>query len=420
MTTTLRSMFDSLFNRDFVLQTARWVGAVERVRTLHPADVLLALVCCAVGDEERSIATARRQLLGITGEIPEESSFYERLTPGMAGLAWLLFLRTVTRANRVQRKKIACALGLSLRDVRAVDATVVTLPSRAAAKLPSTDSKLGGFKITATLSLIEDVLLSAHFTDARQHDRKAFELPDKFVGVLFLMDRGYADHRLFADIDDGSGYFIIRLKDCSAPTVRTIRSGLAKIHCGKPMDRHLPFHGVVDLDASFTVRGGQRRIFRVVGIPVLVKKKGESELQYVWLATNLPAHRVAADTVGTIYRLRWSVENLFRTLKTVGRLDQLRSGKLEVIQVFVGATLLGLALAQAICALMRAARPGVEPSLGRVLALLLAHLPYLIHLPPEQLPMQLHRFTAALWREGVNPNPGRPFAWQRHLSTVGE
>jgi hypothetical protein len=415
--TTLSSLFARLFDRDALLARARRLGALRRVRALHPHDMLLALVRCAVGDEHRSVATARRQYQDLTGFMPEESSFYDRITPSFATLAWDTFLRTMAQANRVQRREVARALGVRVRDVRVVDASVVTLPNRAAAHYPSTDSKHGGFKVTATLSVLEDLLLTAHVTDARRHDRKAFELPAETRGVLWLKDRGYSDHRLFAQIDDGGGSFIIRLKSSSAPVITAIRSGLAKRHRGERLERHLPVHGVVDVDARFTVGRGSR-VFRVVGIPVAKNKRGEPD--WIWLATNLPV-RVAAATVGAFYRLRWAVENLFRVLKSVGRLDELRSGKPAIVRTFIAATLIGLALSQAICAAMRAARPACEPSLHRVFALLLANFASLrAAAANRQLRPTLQQFIDALWREGVNPNPGRPYARRRHLAAVGK
>jgi hypothetical protein len=143
---TLMPVFARLFDRDALLLEARRLGAVKRDRRLHVWDVLLAMVLCAVGDEHRS-ATARRQFFDLTGFMPEESSFYDRHTPAFADLAWQQFLRVVASANRVQRRRVAKALGVHVRDVRVVDASVVTLPARAAAHFPSTDSKHGGFKL---------------------------------------------------------------------------------------------------------------------------------------------------------------------------------------------------------------------------------------------------------------------------------
>jgi len=418
MSITLTALFVALFDRARLLARARQLKALIRLKLLHPADVLLALVQSSIGDERPSIATARRHFEVITGFMPEESTFYERLNPGLADLGWGTFLGALAKANRVQRREVARTLGMRVRDVRAVDASVVTLPARAAAQFPSTDSRLGGFKITAALSILEELLVSVHVTDARQHDRKALGLPQAVRGVLWLMDRGYADHRLFAHIDDGHGLFIIRLKTSSQPVIRTIRSGVAKCHLRQRLDGDIPVFGVVDLDADFTVGRSDARRFRVVGIPVASNRHGKPD--WIWLATNLPP-TVAAPVVGAFYQLRWSIETLFRALKSVGRLDSLPSGNPDVIRVFIAATLIGLVLSQSICAAMRAERPRCEPSLLRVYALLLQNLTCLAAAHRAgRLAAALAVFIAALWREGVNPNPGRRYAAIRHLSSVGE
>lgn len=416
--TTLTPVFARLFDRDGLLREARRLGAVKRDRMLHVWDVLLAMVRCAVGDEHRSVATARRQFFDLTGVMPEESSFYDRFTPAFADLAWQTFLRVLARANHVQRKAVAKALGVHVRDVRVIDASVVTLPARAAKHFPSTDAKHGGFKLTATLSVLEDLLVHAHVTDARRHDRKAFELPAEYRGVLWIADRGYCDHALFAKIADGEGTFLIRLKTSSKPTLTAIRSGIAKCHRRESLTPDVPVWGVVDVDARFQIGRNKSREFRVVGIPVAQRKDGEPG--YIWLATNLPP-RVAAATVGAFYRLRWAVENLFRVLKSVGRLDEVRSGKPAVIRAFIAATLVGWALTLAICAAMRIERPRCEPSSYRVFALLLANLGSLVDAASagrRSFRDRLAAFVAALWREGVTPNPGRPYARERHLATV--
>ena len=418
MLTTLTALFSTLFDRDAVLLRARELKAVQRVKELHPADMLLAIVRSSVGDEHPSLATARRQLHTATGYMPEESSFYTRITPGLGDLGWDLFLRALSKANRVQRQSVAKVLGMRVRDVRAIDGSVILLPKRASPFLPSTDSKHGGFKITATLSVVEDLLLSVHITDAKQHDRKAFALPKAVRGVLHLMDRGYSDHGLFAQIADGKGFFAIRLKSSSRPVIESIRGGLAARHLGEPLSRELPIYGVVDLDAQFNIRGAAARIFRVVGIPVAKNKAGKAD--WIWIATNLPED-VAATTIGTFYRLRWLIETLFRALKGIGRLDELQTANPAIIKTFITATLVGLVLSECICTAMRVKRPGCDPSLLRVFALFLANLTRLAAaFATDRFEDEIERFCVALWREGVNPNPGRPYARERHLAAVGE
>jgi hypothetical protein len=71
--------------------------------------------------------------------------------------------------------------------------------------------------------------------------------------VLWIADRGYSDHKLFAEIADDHGYSLVRLKTSSLPTLARIRSGVAKAHLDEPLTPELPVLGVVDVDARFEV-----------------------------------------------------------------------------------------------------------------------------------------------------------------------
>jgi putative transposase len=419
MDTTIENTLRQIFSRDEVLNWARTTGAVERLRDVHPADLAAALVSCVLGDEERSIATARRQFNRISGLMPEESSFYDRFNSGLAALMKFLWLRALAHCKRGQRRRLARVLGVGIDDLRVVDATQAKLPARARETYPSTHMVRGGFKLTATLSLVQDVLVSARLTDARQHDRKAFRLGDDVQGVLHLFDRGYCDHHLFDDIDRAGGFFLVRLKGSSIPRLRGVRSGLGRKHIGQRLDDALPYRGIVDVDADFNLGGGKARTFRMVSIPVRCRKKGRMRTTYVEFVTNLTAERFSAEAIGELYRLRYAVETFFKILKTVGRFDQIQSEKPAIVEAFAFATLLGVTIAHGVCAAMRTERPRIEPSPFRVALVTLGYLPSLIRaLQTDNLDTILAQFIRALWREGVNPNPGRPYATTRHVVSV--
>jgi putative transposase len=408
----MRRLFTTVFDSTEVLSRARQLGAVQRLRDIHPAELCLALTHCAMGDETRSIATARRDFAELTGFMPEESSFYDRFNEGLVALLKELFGSALQATTRQQREVLAAGLeGSGIVDVEAIDATQIMLPASASEVMPSTCADQGGVKLTATLSVLHQTISSVSITDAKTHDRKALKLPRWLHGRLLLLDRGYADHRLWADIEDRQGYFLTPLKTTTMPLIERVRSGVGRGHVGEVLWGGLRYWNVVDVDASFKVRGRGRRQFRVVRV------RGDHELPDgkveavdLWLVTNLPAAVLSAEQLATIYRLRWEVEVLFRTLKMVGRLDHLRSANPNVVQAFIYATLLGMVLAHNICAMMRRTHPRLEPSPYRVLALLLLKLPAIVAaLGTRALPGILRTFLTALWREGINPNPGRPY-----------
>ena len=421
MLTTLRQMFTNTFNKNDVLGLARDVGALRRLRDIHPADFALAITHCAMGDETRSIATARRAFFTNTGFMPQESSFYDRFTAGSVALMKRLFERALASTTRERRAALAAALkGSGLVDIEAIDGSQITLPASAAEVCPSTSPDHGGVKLTAALSVLYQTISAITLTDAKTHDRKALQLPRWLHRRLLLLDRGYADHRLWATIEERKGSFLTPLKCTTMPRIVAIRSGVGKAHLGKVFSGDLRYWQTVDVDAEFQVRKRGRRTFRVLRVPVWSDSpNGGWEQTDLWFVTNLSPELFSPEQIATIYRCRWEVEQLFRTLKMVGRLDHLRSSNPDVIHTFIYATLLGMVLAQDICALMRQRRPNTEPSPYRVAALLLMFLPSIIAtLGTRRLSPVLNAFQAALWREGVNPNPGRPYrstAYAREL-----
>ncbi len=234
MLTTMRRLFTTVFDSEDVLSRARQLGAVQRLRDIHPAELCLALTHCAMGDETRSIATARRDFAELTGFMPEESSFYDRFNEGLVALLKELSGRALQATTRQQRELLAAGLeGSGIVDVEAIDATQIMLPASASEVMPSTRADQGGVKLTATLSVLHQTISSVSITDAKTHDRKALKLLRWLHGRLLLLDRGYADHRLWADIEDRQGYFLTLLKTTTMPLIERVRSGVGRGHVGE-------------------------------------------------------------------------------------------------------------------------------------------------------------------------------------------
>jgi hypothetical protein len=108
--------------------------------------------------------------------MPEESSFYDRFTPGQVALMKGMFERALTSATREHRAALAGALaGSGLVDVEAIDGSQITLPASATDEFPSTCDAHGGVKLTATLSVLFQTVTGITLTDAKTHDRKALK-----------------------------------------------------------------------------------------------------------------------------------------------------------------------------------------------------------------------------------------------------
>ncbi len=209
----------------------------------------------------------------------------------------------------------------------------------------------------------------------------------------------------------------------------SIRRGLADGYIGERLSNDLAFEREVDLDAEFRMPDGSSRTFRFVRLVVPVQRPdGTTEDVVLRFVTNLSAEQFSVEELATLYRFRWQIERLFMVLKTVGRLDHLQTGKPHIIEAFLYAALLGVVLAMHVCGWMRQTRPEREPSLHRVTALVIGYLPKLaMAMATHQYDRAFREFRAALWREGTNPNPGRPYtgelyefdlAWQAIVRRV--
>lgn len=405
--------FKTLFGCDYVLQMARETKAIKRLRDVHPLDFCVALIASASGDEYRSIATARRKFQKISHVFLEESSFYQHFNDGMVKLLRQLFSQALNMIPEMQHSALVEALGgKGIVDLLVMDASQVLLNKKAAAVLPSTSEEHGGFKLTVTMSLMLQTIQRVVVSAARPHDSQFVKLDRWMHGQLMLFDRGYFAYDFFQQIIERKGFFVSRFKTNSRPVISAIRSGLGKTHLGQKWSLDLPFRGLVDLDVEAKTKSGETVKLRLVRTHVASMRQDNNDVPVdAWLVTNLSFEKFSANDIGVLYRMRWAIEILFRQLKTVGRLDQLNSEKMPVIMSFLYATLIAALLSREICAQMRKNRPTHEPSEQRVMQMLVANLPELVAALPTKSTRCKRRvfeyFEQALWREGLNPNPGR-------------
>ena len=211
------------------------------------------------------------------------------------------------------------------------------------------------------------------------------------------------------------------LKKNFRPRIICIRSGLDPSYLGESFRSDLPFEGDVDVDVAFKMPGGGEREFRVVRFVVGFQQVNNSEEPVdVLFVTNLSYEQFTVEQLATLYRFRWEVERLFAIAKGVCRLDHLRSGNKDVVEAFVYASLLAVVLGLRVCSWMRGQRPRCEPSAWRVTTLVLEWLPEIARTVgrPESW-LTFNALEAALWREGVNPNPGRKYTATQYTFELG-
>jgi len=74
---------------------------------------------------------------------------------------------------------------------------------------------------------------------------------------------------------------------------------------------------------------------------------------YHWYITNLPVNTVRAEDIGKLYAARWTIELLFRELKSSYQMESIPSSKSHVVEAFVYASLLTLLASRALLLAIR-------------------------------------------------------------------
>lgn len=348
-----RAVLRKLFPTARLKKIAHESGAVVRNRKVKIEALFWTVVLGFGIGRERTIAGLRRAYEKTTGQRIEESSFYNRFTPGLVKM-----LKQATAEAFVQSLGIGRALKGHLavfRDVVLTDSTVVRLHDFLQKVYPAcrTNHTLAALKAHAIMSVTGAGKQSVKITSERCHDGPVFRVGQWIAGTLLLFDLGYYRFQLFSCIRRNGGYFVSRLKTSANPRIVELN----RAHRGRAV--HVVGEKLRDvvgrlqrevLDVMVEVRfqrriyAGRRRYdveaFRVVGV------RDEATGNYHLYITNLPPELLSAEDIQSTYALRWEVELLFKEWKRHYRLGDMPSRKKVVVEALLYASLLTLVVSR--------------------------------------------------------------------------
>jgi IS4 transposase len=320
---------------------------------------LFWVVVLGVGSGERSFAELRRSYEKVTGKKISASSFYNRFTP-----AFTRFLRELLSVGLAKLNR--CTEGAStvlgeIREILCVDSTIVRLHDALAARWPAcrTNHTLAAVKLHTVLNVYGKGPHRVKITSERVHDGPVLRAGRWVQSRLLLFDLGYFRYSLFAAIERHGGFFLTRLKDNANPTL--VR--LHRRHRGRAVAvEGLCLHqirsrlrrAVLDAEAEICFQkrryaGRQSRAtlrVRIIGL------WDESHSMYHWYITNLPVE-IQAEEIGKLYSARWTIELVFRELKSCYQLESIPSRKSHVVEAFLYASLLTLLASRALLLAVR-------------------------------------------------------------------
>lgn len=358
--TPLRSALSRMFPASLLERLARETGTVRRRRRVDPVKLFWVVVLSRGSGGERSIADLRRTYERVTGEHVSASSFYNRFTPAFTRFLRELLAVGLAKLNRCA-EGAAAVLG-EIQEILCVDSTVVRLHDALAGCWPAcrTNHTLAAVKLHTVLNVRGTGPQRIKITSERVHDGPVLRAGHWVKGRLLLFDLGYFRYSLFAAISQQGGFFLTRLKDNANPILQCLHRrhrgrAVAVEGMGLRDIRSRLRRAVLDAEAQISFKrrqyAGRRRTatmqVRIVGL------WDEQRGIHHWYITNLPADKVKAEDIGRLYAARWTIELLFRELKSSYQLESIPSSKRHIAEAFLYASLLTLLASRALLLAVR-------------------------------------------------------------------
>ena len=159
---------------------------------------------------------------------------------------------------------------------------------------------------------------------------------------LLLVDLGFYKHQGFARIEENGGFYLSRLKGNANPMLigsHLVHRGRAIDLEGKRWSEVAPRLHREALDAEVEL-SFQRRAYRGKhrGDTLrarLVAVWDEEHREYHAYVTNIPVEVLSAEDIAELYRVRWSVELLFKEAKGSFHLDRVATGNRYIAESLI-------------------------------------------------------------------------------------
>ena len=213
--------------------------------------------------------------------------------------------------------------------------------------------KPAAVELHTAMDLLCDTPTTVVLTPDTTSEQAFLPEPPSLRGSVLLADRGYIDLHYLRRVQDEGGFFVIRAKAGMNPQVleafredgkrwRSLRNKpLQTIHA------KLPKRQRVELRVQWHVDGHPLCLRLVISWNRRTKS-------FCYLLTNLPPQRYPLDTICRAYKWRWPVELVFKKMKQLLRLNQLRSTHRTSVEATVRALLIAWALQESTTTLLRA------------------------------------------------------------------
>ena len=345
-----------------LIEAAKRTDFCERLRVIHPVTFLMALLTYRSFHSVPTIRELWQHYVRLTGyegfnnsEVLKYQSFYARFDESLVA-----YLKAVVcSAMKKLETKPSWKLKGKMEQYDSVfiqDNTVVRLHKKLTARFPAARTrkpgKTAGFKVSVLFNAIAHGPCSISVYPERTHDIKTFNVGKWVENCLIILDLGFFKTWNFDKIVKYGGSFLIRLKSNSKPIVTRILLPEADIRykdlIGLPVREvlgKLP-HGPIAMEVrvSFRRRKYQNKRGRIdfCDFYCYADFNHTAQRWHTYL-TNLSPVEFTVQEICALYAYRWTIELLFKEIKSDNELGQKKS-----VNVYLSESLVYIAILRTI------------------------------------------------------------------------
>lgn len=325
---------------------ARACGLLRRKRTITPMALLTACLSTLGVTKAHWLADIQRTFNKFNDKPVQYKPFHNQL----AKAAFPKFLQMVVQraiAN-LAMPILATVAGHKLalfRDIVLHDGCSFALKDALAEQWPGRFTKVtpAAVELHVTMSALTDQLVAVTLAPDKEAERAFAPKASEVSGCLVLEDRGYEHRQFFLDVQAADGFYIIRGKQNIRPTIRRAYNGrghrLRHLE-GKRLQWKILPQETVDLDIDW----GTGASFYQGRVVAIYRRGKRNKKTFTYLHTNLDRRTFRIDDVGTLYRLRWQIELLFKEWKSHANLHRFDTAKSAIAEGLIWASILAATL----------------------------------------------------------------------------
>jgi len=229
---------------------------------------------------------------------------------------------------------------LGVSAILIIDSTSSSLPKKAKDIFPAPRKNVtpAAVKLHLCFDLLKGAVNWFNITEGTSHDRNSFPDVSSLRNKLIIFDLGYWDYTLFAAIKAAGGFFLTRIKSSASIKIIEVVDGLPKHFEGWYLfDRKLPDKksDLIEVVGRLSMNSKMYLDVRIIGF------FNPTTMKYHWYITNLLA---PAEMIYSLYRLRWQIELIFKSMKATFRLADFSTSNPNIIMTLVLSSLISAML----------------------------------------------------------------------------